>query len=511
MKEAERSLSLYLQRVIVDCVPDPKPYGDVREKWQEERDTWLTPAFEFVAGVNPDYKGQMNFFLGYSKGHDKTSTIARYCNWVLAFSPRKNMRLFVGAKDVDQAAVLLDAMQKEYSLNPWLQKTGDKRPQERIDFKRNGADSNFNGGQLRILASDAGGNQGKNPDIVIADELSHWDDPSLFDSLYSGVGKRGDSSGRQRCLFVIITNAGFKDTWQWRVRQLAEASHGDDWFFYSQPEGKLLAGWLSASAIEKQKRLMTPSEGKRLWGNQWVDLTEERGAFQPEDIDKCIGEPRIPQQSSQVVLGIDYGGVRDRTALALVWFDGEKLHVPELQCWQGSAASEVQISEVDAWLDRKCAQYPNLTAVFDRYQMASTMQRLELQGIPVKKHEFRSGKQNHALYETLQTLLQNGRVCFSNSTGTHPFDGSSLVTELKRVLKKKMASGFKIDHDDKEHDDRVIAVGMAAIEAVSTAIPGSVPQKKTPQSALYENQPIKRPTGGGFTKSLFAGKLFGVE
>ena len=80
-----------------------------------------------------------------------------------------------------------------------------------------------NGSELHILASDAGGSQGKNPDVVICDELTVWSSEEFFNALFSGVGKRGDRTGRQRCLFAVLTNAGYLDSWQDKLRQLALA------------------------------------------------------------------------------------------------------------------------------------------------------------------------------------------------------------------------------------------------------------------------------------------------
>jgi hypothetical protein len=458
-RQSTQSLSAYLDNVIVDCVPDPKPFGKIREKWQEKRDEALVPAIEFVSGIR-DYTGPMNFWFNYSKGHDKTSYLARLLNWMLAFAPRKNMRLYCGAKDAEQAAIVLDAMGKEASLNKWVG--------ERIEFKKMRADSITNGSQLQILTSDAGGNQGKNPDLIVADELTNWDTRDLFDSLYSGVGKRGDRTGRQRCAFVILTNAGVLGSWQDNVRQLAKAFSNDDWYFYEQAEGKPLAGWLAADAIERQCRLMTKTEGDRLWRNRWTDPTEDNGAFSPSDVDACTKEPTRPHVNSDVYFGIDYAGVHDRTALCSMFFDGEVLQVFDVKCWQGSHTSEIKVADVDAWLERQFTIYPNATAVFDKYQMLATIQKFQKDGRKVVTFEYAGGKQNFAMLENLRILLQNRKIRFAADAGMHPYDGSTLVSEFKEVLVKKKTYGLRIDHESGKHDDRVIAVGMAALECIKS-------------------------------------------
>lgn len=490
-RSAKKSLAGYLQEVVVDCVPDPKPFGQIREKWQEKRDEVLVPAVEFVSGLNNDYKGPMNFWFNYSKGHDKTSYLGRLLNWTLAFAPRQNMRLYCGAKDADQAAIILDSMAKEAALNPWIA--------NKIEFKKSSADSKDNGGKLQILTSDAGGNQGKNPDLIVADELTNWDSPDLFDSLYSGVGKRGDKTGRQRCAFIILTNAGVIGSWQDRVRQLAKASHLDDWIFFEQAEGKPLAGWLAAEAIEKQCKLLTKTEGDRLWRNRWTDPTEDRGAFSPEDVDACTGEVKYPPPGASVFFGIDYGGTFDRTALVSMWFDGEVLHVFDCQCWQGSkGVNEIKLSEVDAWIDRQFTIYPYATAVFDKHQTLATIQRLELAGHKVVRFDYNGGKANFAMLENLRTLLQNRKIRFTSTAGSHAFDGSTLATEFKEVLTKKMSYGYRLDHSSDKHDDRVVAVGMAALEALKNWEPQPELQNPKPpqRDVVHEHRSISSGFGG---------------
>lgn len=486
-RQSTQSLSAYLDSVVVDCVPDPKPFGQIREPWQEKRDEVLVPAIEFVSGIR-DYTGPMNFWFNYSKGHDKTSYLARLLNWMLAFAPRKEMRLYCGAKDAEQAAIVLDAMGKEARLNKWVG--------ERIEFKKMRADSIVNGSQLQILTSDAGGNQGKNPDLIVADELTNWDSRDLFDSLYSGVGKRGDRTGRQRCAFVILTNAGTIGSWQDNVRQMAKSFSDDDWHFFEQQEGKPLAGWLAADAIEKQCRLMTKTEGDRLWRNRWTDPTEDNGAFSPADVDACTGEPKRPHVNSEVFFGIDYAGVTDRTALCSMFFDGEILQVFDVKCWQGSHQSEVKIADIEAWLERQYSIYPNATAVFDKYQMLSVIQRFQLEKKKVEVFEYRGGKKNLAMLENLRTLLQNRKIRFAADAGTHPYDGSTLASEFKEVLVKKMSYGLRIDHDSNKHDDRVIAVGMAALHAVSN-------WTGTAEPAASIMRPQSRPTEESTTLSFY--------
>lgn len=501
-REAASSLKCYLDAVVIDCVPEPQLYKTVREGWQDRRDSALIPAFEFVAGLNPTYTGNMNFYLGYGKGRDKTSGIGRFLNWSLAYAKRA-LRIYVGAKDLDQAAVLRDLMMKEASLpsNCWYF--------DRLDFSKKFIRGKVNGAEMHILACDPAGTQGKNPDILIYDELTAWDSEQFYSDLSSGAAKRGSAKdNRQFCLQMILTNAGYKDTWQDRIRQSvkAAAENGEGWYYYDEPEGVLTPSWMSKEAVDKLQ--LSKSEKDRLYYNRWIDLTVDRGAFSPTDINDCIGEVIQPPPGAKVYVGVDYGGTKDRTVMATVWWDGYTVQVAHVEVWQGSPVNEIKITEVDAYLDRLLAQYPNATVVFDPYQLVASIQRLESRGYAVRKFEAKAGKANYQMLESLRTLISNKKMRFTADCGRHPYDGTTLADELKRVIVKKMSYGFRLDHDYNEHDDRVVAVGMATLEAIANTDFISAPQKPKPESQVK----VLRPVGGGFKDSLFAKrKWFGIS
>lgn len=492
-REASKSLSLFLERCVVESVPKPLPYGQIREPWQLQRDNWLVPPLEFVAGISPEYTGPMNFWLGYAKGHDKSSGLGRYLNWLLSFAVRKNLRVFCGARDSEQAAVVLDCMFKEAELNPWFK--------DRLTFSK-GKVSGRNGAVLRVLTSDAPGIHGINPDIVVCDELTHWTGNALFDALFSGSAKRAG-----RCCFVILTNAGFRDSWQYKLRELAQKEHNNSWYFYEQPEETVMASWLSKSVLEQTRKLLTPSESRRLLDNVWINLSEDRGFLNPDDVDSCIGNPSQPHPSAQVYLGIDYGGVHDATALAVVWYDGITLHVIELQCWQGNPTNEIQIEEIEGWIKRKLLQFPNAVCVFDKHQLLGVIQKLENKGVEVKRFDYKGGRNNYAMAENLRTLISNKKICFSRTAGIAR-DGSTLADELKKLIIKQVQTWYRFDHEYNEHDDRTVAVGMAAMEATLNSPLLPARQKPTPPNT--SQTPFS--PGGGFVNQHFARRgTFGIK
>ena len=97
-------------------------------------------------------------------------------------------------------------------------------------------------------------------DFIICDELVHWSgDGSLWHSIISTAAKRSN------CLLVVISNAGFADSWQWDVR---ESARTDPAWLFSRLDGPQ-ASWITPARLEEQRRMLPPMAFARLWLNQW--------------------------------------------------------------------------------------------------------------------------------------------------------------------------------------------------------------------------------------------------
>lgn len=449
--ESKRSLYQYLNRVVIDCRPQPAVFESVIEPWQKSRNDRLVPALEFVAGIRKEYQGPLNFYEGFGKGHDKSSYLARVLNYLLGFAPKKGLRLCCAAKDAEQAGVIRDCMLREAQLNPWIGK--------HLDFKQKNVQGTSNGSILQVLTSDAAGVQGSSPDVTVCDEISHWTNRDMFDALFNGAKKKQGYAA-----FVVLTNAGMLGTWQHGVKNIAEEYAGSLWSYFNQPEGRPMASWITPAALTEAKLITHPIEYRRLFLNEWVNLNEDRGVFRIEDVDAAIGVPLDPPKEATVVLGVDYGLTNDPTALCTCWFDGTKVHVPELLRWKGTPESPIKAEKVEQWVVQRLRKYRKCVVVFDKYQLEPVIQRLEDQGHNVKRFEYRGGKQLFTLAENLRTLLQNRKLVFAADAGY--FNGETFADELKQVIYRPMAYGYRIDHKATEHDDLTAAVGMAALEVV---------------------------------------------
>lgn len=495
-----RSLSEYLNRVLIDVPPKPKRFGEVIEWWQVERNTVIVPAVEFVSGHNPNYCGPKKFWLEYAKGTDKSSYIARILNWLLAYSKRP-LRCYAGAKDKGQALGIKDFMWKEAEHNKgWLKK--------HLEFKGTSVEGKKTGSQVHFLTSDAGGEQGKNPDLILCEELTHWESDGLFNALWSAIPKRqGYAVG------IILTNAGYKGSWQERLRTIAQEQHTKSWHFFAQEPNSTLASWMTEEKIADEARLMSPLEADRLFRNRWIDPSEAGiKLFSPEMVDRCIGVPESPPAGSQIVLSVDYGGVCDRTALTILWYNTETqvAHVVSQTVWAGSPTNEIKVKDVESWLTLQLSLYPNAITVIDVLgQMLGTAQEFEDKGYHIIRFQYRGGKQNALMLDTLRSFITNQRLRFAPDCGM--VGSSTLASELKEVIGKPMVYGERIDHKSGLHDDLTVSLGMGLLAAVMHTQPGPVPQQTKPESEYTMLQRLMPIQSEGFNRDHAARRqLFGL-
>ena len=487
-------------------MPEPKKFGLIAEWWQRERNERVIPAAEFVGGLNPTYDGKMFFWECWPKGSDKSNTIARIADWLLAYAKRP-LRMFAAAKDAEQARVVYDAMQRTADLNPWLKK--------HLEFHRNVVTGKTNGSRLQVLTSDAGGVAGITPEVLICDELAAWSDHLFWDGLFGGAMKRSGidpATGKPKghCLTYVISNSGYLGTWQAALRE--EARNSPLWSFYESPPYKTMASWLSPEVIAAVRRGMTEWEAKRLLDNVWCDPAEAGiRYFHPDDIDSAVGIPKDPPPGAIPYLGVDYGERKDRTALAVVWLDTDTgiVHVPEVTVWQGRPDQPVQLEEVEHWVDLQLGRYPNAIPVFDPHQTLYLIQKYEKQGQPVRKFDFRSGKGNLLMATNLRNLFRDRKIVFSLYTGL--IGGSTLVDEFKQIIGQEKSYGVRMQHERNQHDDRVCAVAIAAYCAVCESVPGPVPQKSKPVVEDHSEDNSARPSNSWDRSHAARRGLFGIQ
>lgn len=254
-------LRFFMEEMVVASRPKPRRFGDIANAWQWELLDKIIPGIESIAGLTEAPLAWDIICAFMHKGADKTSAAARMATWGICYSPNP-IEFVVVARDRDQARSLRDAMAQEKALNPWLP----------ASYRINNYDAVGPSGTVEILSSDAKGGHGKRSNVYILDEWAMWRDRELSDMVMGSAGKYPD------CLILILSNCGYKQTFQYQV---LEKLREDPRCYIYQPPG-IVASWIDKKKIERLRQHIVPSEGRRLYDNEWVDASED-SAF-PEEL-----------------------------------------------------------------------------------------------------------------------------------------------------------------------------------------------------------------------------------
>jgi phage terminase large subunit-like protein len=355
--------------LIVDVDGTARRFGDVMDPWQKADFLALDPALMRCTG-HSQKPARSRAYLERPRGHSKTTDLAVTCCWALAFAPRP-IRGYAFAADQDQAKLLKDAMATILRLNPWLSDLLDVQKNLVVNIAQGHPGE---GSRLDISTSDVASSYGILPDLLVADELTHWQgDGSLWHSLISSAAKRSN------CLLVTISNAGFADSWQWAVR---EAARTDPAWIFSRLDGPQ-ASWLSPERLAEQRRMLPAVAFARLWLNEWSSGGGD--ALLPSDIEAAFGDGLQPMKGTEqgwlFVGGVDLGLTRDCSAVVVlgVPYGGRagRIRLAHAKLWRPTLGSKVNLTEVERHILDLDAKYGLEFCAFDPWQMEHLAQRLE--------------------------------------------------------------------------------------------------------------------------------------
>jgi phage terminase large subunit-like protein len=352
---------------------------------------------------------------------------------------------------------------------------------------------------LEILAADAASAWGLRPRIVIVDELAQWGSTAgvrtLWEAVVSALAK--DPASRM----AVITSAG--DPAHWSREVLDHALTDPLWRVHEVPGPP---PWMDEAKLEEQRRSRSESSFARLFLNRWT-AAEDR-LTNLEDLRACVvlDGPLEPTHGQRYVAALDLGIRHDRTvgvvAHAEAVFDAPEVAEPDeyvvnrlpavgpphlqlefterilregprpprpprpartvvghrvvldrIAVWEGARERPVQLAEVEEWVAQAAAMY-GAPVVFDPWQAEGMMQRLTPRGVRVERFNFTPASVGR-LAATLYRLLRERALALP--------DDPDLIDELANVRLRETSPGvFRMDHDAGRHDDRAVALGMAA-------------------------------------------------
>jgi hypothetical protein len=455
--------------LLVDVDGVARRFGDVMDPWQRDDFAAIDPGLQRCNGRKPDAEGLSRAYLERGRGHSKTTDLAIMSIWALAFATRP-IRGYCFAADRDQAALLKDAMATICRLNPWLAAILDVQKNLVVNIAK---DHPGEGGQLEIFTSDVASSYGILPDLIIADELVHWEgDGSLWHSIISSAAKRSN------CLLVVITNAGFIDSWQWAVR---EAARLDEAWYFSRLDGPR-ASWLTPARLAEQRRMLPAIAYARLWENQWSSGGGD--ALTKDDIDAAFKAELRPVRSREsgwlYVAGIDLGLTRDRSSVVALAVpdDGNagRIRLAADRLWRPLRGKKIDLMDVERYVLALDELLGLEFVSADPWQAELLCQRLEADSDHRRRNQrrvFGSQPWVRATPPTAANLRQQATVtieCFQDRR-LDLYECGSLRDDLSKARVEERQGGFRLvsPKDSSGHGDTFSAFAHAIVLAHEVA------------------------------------------
>jgi len=372
-------------------------------------------------------------FITTGKKSAKSTVLAGLPLYMIMADGEEEAEAYSCAVDRDQASIIHKKTDRMVKLSPELDAVLSRVPsQKRIIHDESGS-------FYEAISSDADSAEGKNPHLLLADEVHVWKDRQFFSALMYG------DIARSQPLFLMITTAGedkdgigfeeynfAKDLLnpnnefysQSHFAYIAEAAESRDW---DDPEGwKEANPSLACGAIGSIEKLQakcdeakqTPRKQRefiRYVCNRWVDSVPNLWISE-EAWSRCSSE--TPEHDGDPCWGgLDLSKSVDLTAFALVFRDGQQI---DFRWWFWMPADKLKVLE-----DRDRAPYRDwvkdgwITATPGNVVDYSAV-RKTVTGVTFNAQ----GQPNKLRDPCLATQFQ------IQSVGFDPWNSTKLVTEL---------------------------------------------------------------------------------
>lgn len=434
---------------------DDCSWGDVAApfQWEDAR-----------AILNPDSPTPYSY-LTRARGASKTADLAGVAIAAMLTQAPPGAKCYAVAADRDQGRLLVD------SIEGYVARTALLRGA--LDVQAFSVAALRTGATLDVLAADGPSAWGLRPYFTVADELAQWgatEGPrKVWEAISSGSAKLAGAR------LVVLTTAG--DPGHWSRRVLDHALASELWRVNEIPGP---APWADPTRLAEQAARLPESVYLRLFENRWT--SPEEALVTDEQLRCCVtlDGPLEPARDRRYIVGVDVGLKKDATVAAVCHAEreGESVRVvlDRMERWQGSRLRPVRLAEVEDWLYQASRAYNLARIVADPWQAVGMLQRLKGRGVSVEEYVF-SQQSVGRLASTLHLLLRDGLFALP--------DDEELLGELANVRFRETAPGvMRLDHDPDKHDDRALALALAAQRLVTR-----------PQSRLRSYSPVKYQIG----------------
>ena len=447
--------------------------------WQ--KDYILKPLF-----YDLDDKGERKYniaLLGMPKKNGKSAFGAGLGVYFM-FCDEPFGEIIVAANARDQAAMIIySKMRRAVQLDPDLARATKPLRREKIEVYSTGTIARCVAHQFETAA-------GLNPNFTIFDELWAFSDRKFFDELTV-------VPTRKNPLIVIVTYAGYTE--QGLLWDLySDGIEGDTVIDTGDPEtlvkrgrkdprmfmfwtNKNLADWITPQYLKGQRGRQPPEVYARLHENRWTSAGSK--FFTQDDIDGLHSVPWTIQVAPNLdrpihyIVATDLGLSDDRAVRVVGHFDptDQNVYLDNIRIWQGTPQDHVPIAEVEQDLIDCAHQFKTRTLVIDPWQMEYVIQRLK-KFYNVIPFNFSSDMVH--LSQALVSIVYSKRLkCYNEP---------ELDKELKGTIIRQTASGWRLDHPRRKHNDIVVTIGMLLMEAVRSTFS----TLELPDDSMFAQRPL---------------------
>jgi phage terminase large subunit-like protein len=430
-----------LSRLVLE---DDRTWGQIAEDLQwEDALAILNPA-----SVTPFH------FLTRARGRSKTTDLAAIVLVVMLTQSRPGDRLYALAADQAQGTLLVDSIRGFISRTPGLAHVA------RVNRYTVVTPGDV---QFEALAADAAGAWGLRPAFLVIDEIAWWAETpttqKLWEATYTAMHKVPGSR------LVVLTTAGDPAHFSYQLRERADAS--PLWRLHEVPGPP---PWADQARLDEERATLTDSAWRRLFLNQWTTGNDRLTNL--DEVTACLRddpEPLSPRTRTRYVIGVDLGLVHDPTVAVVAHLQPDNhreagglptVVVDHIRVWPGTHEAPVDLDVVERWVHDAAHHYHRAHVVMDNWQGAGMAQRLRNQHLKVTDITFTADFNDH-LARTMIPLLRGRRLSLPHDT--------ALVDELVnlRILEPRPGK-YRIEHDANHHNDRAIAIALAAQDLLNT-------------------------------------------
>jgi hypothetical protein len=312
---------------------------------------------------------------------------------------------------------------------------------------------------LDVLSSDVSSAWGRTPSWLFVDEIANWgtgDSARLFaDALLTSAVKVPG------CRVLLGTTPSAPSHW---AHGLWRTAADDPLWRCSLTAG--VAPWQDPADLESERRRLPEFLWRRLFECEWSEPDDVLATA--EDVEACAvldGPLPYRREVAPYVVAVDLGLVRDRSVAVVAHSEpsddgdhgdglyGRKIVVDRIVVWQGRRGAPVQLWDVAATVEELARGY-HAPVRYDPYQAVAVSQQLRARGVDTVEFNFTASSVGR-LASTLFTVLRNRVIDLPRDP--------ELLDELKTVKLRETTPGVvRLDHESGRHDDRAVAVAMAA-------------------------------------------------